>query len=215
MSGWTESCGIGIAATRPGLFRSAARCWCWRGVGVAWWPFWTWGDERTGADACKPTQDFTASESASLQHGCGLTDELNEQTHPCFPSWYAEAGWSRWRSFCWALGNGYLPVFAQGFGVSYKHQGCFSSQALLLQTVVLCVLVKRTPSRVLTALLLRAKWAVRCHCVSTTTRGGNWCVILLSGKPDLDSNPWVFTTLCCAFTRVVNCSGRASLRFCR
>lgn len=41
-------------------------------------------------------------------------------------------------------GERYLPVFAQGFGVSYEHQGCFSSQALLLQTVVLCVSEKNT-----------------------------------------------------------------------
>lgn len=48
-------------------------------------------------------------------------------------------------------GEWYLPGFAQAFGGSSKHLGCFSSQASLLKTVMLCVSEKNTFASIVTA----------------------------------------------------------------
>lgn len=138
MSGWAESCRIGIAATRPGLFRSAtADAGVVAILDLTWWTHRCW--------CCKPTQDFTASKSASLQHGCSLTDGLNEQTHPCFPSWYWEGGWSRWRSFCRALGNAICRCLLKVLESPISIRAA-SLHKLYYFRQWCCVFVKRTPS---------------------------------------------------------------------
>lgn len=89
-----------------------------------------------------PRPDCVAS--SSLLFGCSLMDELNEQPRPCFPSWYWEGGWSRWRSFCWALGNGICQCLLKLLEAP-RTIWAVSLHKLYYLRQWCCALVKRTP----------------------------------------------------------------------